>query len=28
VPDAHVMIETLNYSKDYTGERWFRGEGA
>ncbi|CAK7994671.1 Hypothetical protein POVR1_LOCUS195 [uncultured virus] len=23
IPDSHVMIETLNYQKDYTGERYY-----
>ena len=23
IPDGHVMLETLNYQKDYTGERYY-----
>ncbi|CAK7994666.1 Hypothetical protein POVR1_LOCUS190 [uncultured virus] len=23
IPNGHVMLETLNYQKDYTGERYY-----
>lgn len=24
IEDSHVMLESLNYEKDYTGDRWYR----
>ncbi len=27
IVDSHVMIESLNTSAEYTGERWYSGEG-
>jgi hypothetical protein len=24
IDDSHVMIETLNYTSDYTGDRWYK----
>jgi len=26
IPDGHVMYQTLNYAKDYTGERYYHGD--